>query len=82
MPKLVLYYHPMCPFCVKVLNFIKSNDIEIQTKNISQNHQYLQELINMTQRQRVPVLFIDDKPLYESMDIIKWLNNNMLEQNK
>ena len=37
------------------------------------------ELIQVGGKQQVPCLFIDGKPLYESLDIIRWLEENPAE---
>ena len=34
------------------------------------------ELIRVGGKQQVPCLFIDGKPMYESMDIVEWLRAN------
>ena len=58
---LKLYYKETCPFCKKVLRFIEKKGI----KDV--------ELVDI-KADEVPCLFIDGKPMYESMDIIKFLD--------
>ena len=38
------------------------------------------ELARVGGKRQVPCLFIDGKPLYESLDIIKWLEENPEEK--
>ena len=72
---LKLYYKETCPFCKKVLRFIENKKIEgvelVDIKADEANEKYLIEEGGMVQ---VPCLFIDGKPMYESMDIIKFLD--------
>ncbi|EGS34019.1 glutaredoxin [Finegoldia magna SY403409CC001050417] len=72
---LKLYYKAECPFCKKVLRFIENKKIEgvelVDIKADEANEKYLIEKGGMDQ---VPCLFIDEKPMYESMDIIKFLD--------
>ena len=75
--KLELYYKPTCPFCQKVLSFINDKNIpDIELKDKSANPQFQQELVAVGGKSQVPCLFIDGKPLYESDDIIAWLDLN------
>ena len=80
MYKLVLYYFPTCPYCKKVTRFIDEHDLEeIELKNINQNQEAEEELIETGGKRQVPCLFIDGEPLYESNDIINWLKSNIVE---
>ena len=79
MENLVLYYYPTCPYCRKVTNFIDKHELEeIELKNINKNKQAEKELIEVGGKRQVPCLFIDGEPLYESDDIINWLQGNVL----
>ncbi len=51
----------------------------IDLKNTLQNPKFRQDHMDVTGRSTVPCLYIDNKPLFESSDIIDWLDNN---QNK
>lgn len=73
---LVLYYRPTCPFCIRVTDFMRSRGIEIPLRNISIDSEAARTLVSVGGKQQVPCLFIDDKPLYESSDIIAWLDAN------
>lgn len=75
---LVLYYHPTCPFCVRVLKRMKDLGIEgaITLKNISDDEEAEATLISLGGKRQVPCLLIDGEPLYESGDIVAWLDAN------
>lgn len=76
-PELALYLRPTCPFCIKVLNYMERNGIEIPLKDISQDPNAASTLLRVGGKQQVPCLFIDGRPLYESSDIISWIQNNL-----
>ena len=77
MQKITLYYRPFCPYCGKVIAYMKKNNISIPMKNVSQSYEDLQELKTIGGKTQVPCLVINGKPLYESDDIIQWLGDNM-----
>ncbi|HHU92987.1 MAG TPA: glutaredoxin [Halanaerobiaceae bacterium] len=80
MKELILYYFPQCPYCKKVLNFIEKNNLNNSfiLKNIREDPEARKELISIGGKEQVPCLFIDGNPLYESADIINWLEENLL----
>ena len=77
-PGLELYVMDGCPFCTKVESFLAQNSIEVPERNISIDAEAEQTLISIGGKRQVPCLFIDGKPLYESDDIIAWLQENKL----
>lgn len=78
---LTLYYFPTCPYCKKVLKVIDENDLdEIELKNINQDQEAEEKLIEVGGKRQVPCLFIDGEPLYESDDIVDWLQSNLIEK--
>lgn len=72
MENLKLCYSPVCGYSQKVLRFIQDNGIEIELSSTlePQNRQYL---VTEGGTNQVPCLFIDGKALYESDDIIAYL---------
>ena len=74
--KYTLYIKGTCPYCKKVLNFLKEKGVSIDVKDISheKHKNFLMEHGGKTQ---VPCLFIENKPLYESDDIISLLDENL-----
>lgn len=77
MENLKLYVGTFCPFCKKVESFISENNIEgIEIIDVDKDSKAREELIEKGGKKQVPCLMIGDKPLYESMDIIKYLNDN------
>lgn len=76
--ELELYVMTGCPYCIKVENFLASNDISIPQRNITTDRAAEQHLIAQGGKRQVPCLFIDGEALYESSDIITWAKKNLL----
>lgn len=76
--KLELYKRDTCPYCVRVMKAIDNMGIadKVEMKDIQTDPENLKQLIAVGGKQQVPCLFIDGKPLYESTDIIHWLQEN------
>jgi len=80
MRSLILYKKDTCPFCRRVMEYISSaGRKDIIYKDIVRDPEAAKELIQVGGKQQVPCLFIDGKPLYESLDIIRWLEENPAE---
>lgn len=75
--ELALYYRPTCPFCIKVLDFMDRQGVTIPLIDISQDRDAAATLIEVGGKQQVPCLFIDGKALYESSDIISWIDERL-----
>ncbi|GAB4184945.1 MAG: hypothetical protein Tsb0015_01500 [Simkaniaceae bacterium] len=73
---LLLFYKTGCPYCEKVLTALKKMGKDIPKKNISEDPSAKEELKEKGGKVQVPCLFINDSPLYESDDIIHWLEEN------
>lgn len=76
MKDLKFYYMKSCPYCKKVLNYMKKNNIEVEMLEIKEDPKNQDDLIKLGGKDQVPMLLIDGKPLYESSDIIEWFKNN------
>ena len=76
--ELVLYVMTGCPYCIKVKRFLADNGVTIPERNISTDPDAEQTLIAVGGKRQVPCLFIDGKPLYESSDIIAWVQEHLL----
>ena len=73
--KLELFFYPECPFCQRVLATIMNLGIRdsIELRDIHVDDSARQTLVEIGGKQQVPCLFIDGEPLYESGDIVNWL---------
>jgi len=77
MSDLVLYHSPSCPFCQKVVKFMTKHDIKLKMVDRDWSGENRQALIDLGGKPQVPCLGIDGKAMYESDDIIDWLDANL-----
>ena len=74
------HYKKSCPFCQKVLRFMEANHLTMDTRETTQPGNQ-NDLIRIGGKKQVPCLVINGKPLYESDDIIAYLNKTFVEKN-
>lgn len=69
-----LYILETCPYCQKVINFLKTSDLNYNLLDINEPQNY-EEMMTLGEKRQVPFLF-DSKNnvvMYESNDIIEYL---------
>jgi len=76
---LALYQYRTCPFCIKARKAIHGLSLNIELRDAQKNNQHRQDLLELGGQIKVPCLRIhheqgDDTWLYESDDIIAYLN--------
>ncbi|MBC7429667.1 MAG: glutaredoxin [Bacteriovorax sp.] len=76
-PELDLYYYDACPYCQRVLSVIKKHKIKVIYKDIYEGTANLEKLRYITGRKTTPCLFINGDPMFESFDIMAWLEKNL-----
>lgn len=81
-PFLSLYYYDSCPFCIRVLRQLpplEDKGLKVELRNTMVHRHHAQELVQGGGRRMVPCLLIENDGqqqwLYESMDIIKYLQS-------
>lgn len=75
--ELRLFVSDTCGFCRRVKQYIDEvGRTDVKYENVSQSQEAADELVRVGGKMQVPCLFIDGKPMYESMDIIQWLKDN------
>ena len=72
-PELKLVIMPFCPYCSKVLRFMKKRGIEIEIKSTDEPG-VTELLIERGGKLQAPCLFVNGEALYESDDIIVYLD--------
>jgi len=77
--ELALYQYDACPFCARVRYFLDEHAVSIPIKDTLLDPAARQELIQIGGKGQVPCLVIDGEPLYESNDIIQWVQDNLLD---
>ena len=71
-----LFVGTVCPYCKKVENFMKEENIELEVVNINEDRDGLNELVERGGKRQIPCLYHDEEYLYESDDIIEFLKAN------
>ena len=74
-PVFVLYKFDACPYCKRVQRKIDELRIsdKIEMRDTRTEPKWRKDLKNRTGRTQVPCLFIDGTPMFESLDIIEFL---------
>ncbi len=80
MPSYELYKKDVCPYCQKVMKFMKENHVEgVVMKDIIEDAKNQEDLVKRGGMDQVPCLFIDGDPLYESDDIIQYMKEHLVK---
>jgi glutathione S-transferase len=79
MPELTLYHFPACPFCQMVFDCLDRLNLEIPMRDILTEAGARDDLVEIGGKGQVPCLVIDGQPMYESADIIRWLEDHSNE---
>jgi glutaredoxin len=80
----ILYYKEACPFCQRVLEVANNLGVEFELKDIEDNEELTNELIERGGKKMVPYL-VDTKnnvEMYESGDIIEYIREHKDEAGK
>lgn len=75
MTDLTLYIGKGCPYCEKVTSFLKEENLrdKVEIKEVWNNKENHEELMEVCGDTQVPCLSIDDEPMHESLEIIEKL---------
>lgn len=74
---LELFKKDTCPYCRRVMDYIaKAGRTDILYLDILKSPGAAERLLTVGGIMQVPCLFIDGSPMYESLDIIKWLEEH------
>ena len=74
-----LYFMPTCPYCRKVLLYMKQHGIELPLRDITAEPEARATLEHVGGKVQVPCLFIDGVPMYESDDIVAYLSRTFAD---
>lgn len=76
---LELFKFDSCPFCIRVLVKLRGlkNGKGVRLRDTAKEPGAEEELVRRGGDDQVPCLFIDGQPMYESADIIAWLDANV-----
>ena len=59
--KIKVYSTPMCPYCHKLKDFLKDNDVEFESVDVSKDEKAGKYMVEKTNQMGVPVIEIDDE---------------------
>ena len=72
---LVLYKFNSCPYCRMVMDFIEQEGLNIPMRDTMRDQGAHDDLIRIGGKGQVPCLVINGEALYESRDIIRFLQS-------
>ena len=71
---LELFKFDACPYCQRVLRYLAEDGrTDVILRDIRKSPDAAERLRREGGKMQAPCLLIDGKPLYESLDIIEWL---------
>lgn len=70
---LVLYKFDSCFFCRRVFEAIDRLGVQIEYRDVREDPTWRADLRDRTGRTQVPCLLVDGEPMFESRDIVAWL---------
>ena len=73
---LILFKFDACPYCRVVQRSLKQLGLDIEQRDTRDEPRFREQLLRRTGRTQVPCLFIDNQPMFESLDIVAWLEEN------
>jgi len=71
--ELELFKFDSCPYCQKVLRAIDRLRVPVTMRDVMEDAGAARRLLQVGGDDQVPCLFVDGKPLYESDDIVAFL---------
>ncbi|HEX4839478.1 MAG TPA: glutathione S-transferase N-terminal domain-containing protein [Rhabdochlamydiaceae bacterium] len=71
---MTLYYSPQCPYCQKVLTYLKKSKLDVPMKNVKIDNPARKELEEIGGDLIVPCLIVNGEAIYNANDIIAWLS--------
>lgn len=74
---LVLYKYDSCGFCRRVMQHAQALGLDIPSRDTLMDDAARAELQRVGGKTQVPCLFINGRPLYESADIIQFLETQV-----
>ncbi len=59
----IVFTTPSCPWCIRVKNYLRQNNIKFREINVASNQLALKDMIRKSGQQGVPQLWIDGRPI-------------------
>jgi glutaredoxin len=58
--KIIAYLKTGCPWCIALKKFFEDNDIDFIEKNVTENTEYMDEMIELSGQLKAPTVVIND----------------------
>ncbi|HEX6838939.1 MAG TPA: glutaredoxin [Polyangia bacterium] len=71
---LELYKKDNCPYCQRVYQALTRLGLRVRMRDIRRDADAVETLMRAGGKRQVPCLFVDGKPMYESEDIVRFLD--------
>lgn len=69
--EVIVYSAEWCPWCHKLTDFLKENDIKFEERDLDKDPKFGEELQQITGQGGVPVTVIDGKTAIIGFDVLK-----------
>ena len=67
-----IYTETTCPFCLQAKEYLREKGFKYQEKDVEENHEAREELIDVSGQQGVPVIIVND-------EVVIGFNQTMLD---
>lgn len=78
--ELVLFKNDTCPFCLRVMSAVAALGLAIPVRDTRTDPRAKEDLVKLGGKSQVPMLLINGQPLYESADIVRFLETEVQAQ--
>lgn len=66
--KIIAYLKTGCPWCIEMKKFFEDNDIDFIEKNVTENTDFMDEMIELSGQLKAPTVVIDGE-VYADTDV-------------
>ncbi len=74
--KIIAYLKTGCPWCIELKKFFEDNNIDFIEKNVTENSEYMDEMIELSGQLKAPTVVIDGEVYADvGVDEVKTLLN-------
>jgi glutaredoxin len=74
---LELFKKDSCPFCQRVFRTVARLEVPVRMRDIRHDPEAARLLVEVGGKRQVPCLFVNGKPMYESADIVRFLEQKL-----
>ena len=63
---IIVYTKTGCPWCIGVTTMLAENNISFEERNVTDNQDYMDEMIKISDQSKAPTLIIDGEVIADS----------------